>query len=448
MHEMKERWNVGQASSVTTATTVDAKAPASTSVQRSIYPIGEVPPIGVVPEQMHAIVVRQQRYGAPSQAFQIEQLPVPTVGKRQVLVQVMAAGVNFNGVWAARGMPVDVIGYRQRLGHSEDFHIPGSDASGVVWAVGSEVRKWRIGDEVVISTSRFDPYADDILMGATPSLSASAQAWGYETNYGSFAQYTLVDDYQCHPKPTRLSWAQAASYMLCGGTAYRQLMGWHPNTVRPGDPVLIWGGAGALGTMAIQITRQAGGIPIAVVSDEARSEYCLRMGAKGVINRSEFTHWGRLPDVDDAQAMKAWLEQVRGFGRKFWAILGDKRGAKIVLEHPGEATLPTSLYLCEPGGMVVLCGATSGYNGDLDLRFLWMRQKRLQGSHGAELCEYAALNALVAQGAIEPCMSLAVDFHETGKLHDQMARNQSPPGNVAVLVGATRADAGAKAATA
>lgn len=434
---------MAESSTVISPSVVHTKAPAQ-SAQRAIYPVGEFPPIGVVPERMHAIVVRQQRYGRPSQAFQIEEVPVPQPREHQVLVQVMAAGVNFNGVWSASGKPVDVIGYRQRLGQVEDFHIPGSDAAGIVWAVGPGVRNVRVGDHVVLSTARFDPRSDDILMGGQASTSISLQAWGYETNYGSFAQYTIVDDYQCYPKPKRLSWAEAASYMLCGGTAYRQLMGWHPNTVKPGDPVLIWGGAGALGTMAIQITRHAGGIPIAVVSDESKSEYCLRLGAKGVINRSEFTHWGRLPDVDDAAAMKLWLEQVRAFGRRFWEALGEKRGPKIVLEHPGEATLPTSLYLCDSAGMVVLCGATSGYNGDLDLRFLWMRQKRVQGSHGAELCEYAAVNTLVAQGAIDPCLTRAVEMHEAGKLHDQMAANLHPPGNFAVLVGAVRGDDGAR----
>ncbi|HVZ36791.1 MAG TPA: crotonyl-CoA carboxylase/reductase [Polyangiaceae bacterium] len=408
----------------------------SESGGKSIYAIGELPPIGIVPERMHALVVRQQRFGQPSKAMQAEEIPTPRPIGRQVLVQVMAAGVNFNGVWAASGKPVDVIAHRQRMGAQEPFHIAGSDASGIVWAVGPAVRNVKVGDHVVLSTSQFDPSADDILFGMAPTMSTTAQAWGYETNYGSFAQYTLVDDYQCHPKPERLSWAEAASYMLCGGTAYRQLMGWHPNVVRPGDPVLIWGGSGALGSMAIQITRQAGGIPVAVVSDMSKADHCLRLGAKGVIDRSEFSHWGRLPDLDDGAAMKHWFEQVRAFGRKFWSVLGERRAPKLVLEHPGEATIPTSLYLCDAGGMVVLCGGTSGYNGDLDLRLLWMRQKRVQGSHGAELWEYAAFNRLVAQGAIDPCLSLTVDFHDAGELHDRMAANEHPPGNFAVLVGA------------
>jgi crotonyl-CoA carboxylase/reductase len=226
--------------------------------------------------------------------------------------------------------------------------------------------------------------------------------------------------------------------MLCGGTAYRQLMGWPPHTVRPGDPVLIWGGAGALGSMAIQITRHAGGIPIAVVSSEERADYCLRLGAKGVIQRNEFSHWGRLPDLDDRAAFKAWVEQVRVFGRRFWEALGESKSPRIVFEHSGEATLPTSLYVCDQGGMVVTCGGTTGYNGDLDLRFLWMRQKRLQGSHGASLREYAAFNSLIASGAIDPCLSRTVPLPQAAVLHELMANNNQPPGNLAVLVGSKK----------
>lgn len=414
-----------------------ATAPAA---RKQIYPLGELPPLGTTPELMHAVVLRQERFGTPEQAFVVEEVPVPAVGPRQVLVHVMAAGVNYNAIWAASGKPVDVIARRQKLGVRENFHIPGSDASGIVWAVGPEVRSVKIGDEVVVSTTSFDPVAPDILLGTDQVSSTSIQIWGYETNYGSFAQYTLVEDYQCYPKPARLSWAQASCYMLCGGTAYRQLMGWPPNTVNPGDPVLIWGGGGGLGTMAIQIVRQAGGIPVAVVSNEVRAAHCLRFGAKGVIDRHEFSHWGRLPDLDDQAATNAWLEQARAFGRKFWEIVGERRGAKIVLEHPGEDTLPTSLYVCETGGMVVLCGGTSGVNGDVDLRFLWMRQKRLQGSHGASLKEYAAVNRLVAQGTLDPGLARVVPFAEAGELHGQLARNQTPPGNLAVLVGATGTD--------
>lgn len=414
----------------------EALPAARNRASKSIYALGEAPPLGVIPELMHAVVVRQSRYGMPATAMQLEVVPVPQIGPHQVLVRVMAAGVNYNGVWASYGMPVDVIAKRMRAGAPEDFHIPGSDGSGIVWAVGSAVRRVKAGDHVVLCPAKIDPYAEDIVSGCIEqTLSSSLQAWGYETNYGAFAQYTVVDDYQCFPKPARLGWAESASYMLCGGTAYRQLMGWQPNTVQPGDPVLIWGGAGALGSMAIQIVRQAGGIPIAVVSSDDKAEHCLRLGAKGVINRNDYKHWGRLADLNDQVAFKSWLDQVRAFGQKFWDVLGQRQNPRIVFEHSGAATIPTSMYLCDQGGMVVTCGATSGFNGDVDMRFLWMRQKRLQGSHGASMRQYQSFNSLIASGAIDPCLTRVVDLTETASLHELMLSNRHA-GNLAVLVGA------------
>jgi crotonyl-CoA carboxylase/reductase len=224
--------------------------------------------------------------------------------------------------------------------------------------------------------------------------------------------------------------------MLSGATAYRQLTGWQPNVVHPGDPVLIWGGSGGLGCMAVQITKVLGGLPIAVVSNDARGEYCMKLGAHGVINRSGFNHFGRLPDIEDQAAYGAWLKEVRRFGAEFWEKLGERRAPKIVFEHVGQDTIPTSIYLCDNGGMVVLCGGTSGYHGDVDLRFLWMRQKRFQGSHGFNLRQCAEVTRLIAKGYIDPCLSYTGDFSEIGKLHQWMHDNEHPSGNMAVRVNA------------
>ena len=108
---------------------------------KSLYALGEVPPLGEVPAQMHATVIRQDRLGPPKQAMRTEVIDVPTPGPGQVLVYVMAAGVNYNNVWASLGRPVDVVAARQRIGQPEEFHIGGRrKGAGVVWAVGDGVR--------------------------------------------------------------------------------------------------------------------------------------------------------------------------------------------------------------------------------------------------------------------------------------------------------------------
>ncbi|MGZ4195483.1 MAG: crotonyl-CoA carboxylase/reductase, partial [Solirubrobacteraceae bacterium] len=90
---------------------------------------------GELPATMAAWVIRQEREGEPVDAFQIEEMEVPDPGAFEVIVRVMAAGVNFNNVWAALGEPVSVFRYHP----NEDHHIGGSDASGVVWKVGEGV---------------------------------------------------------------------------------------------------------------------------------------------------------------------------------------------------------------------------------------------------------------------------------------------------------------------
>ena len=224
-----------------------------------ICELGERPPLGEVPEKMHAIVVRPERYGEPRDSQQREIIPTPAIGPKDALVYVMATGINYNNVWAALGYPLDVIAERQKKGEPEDFHAGGSDCSGIVWAVGDEVTNVKPGDEVVAHSGWWEPDDPWVLSGKDPMLAPSVRIWGYQTNYGSYCQFARIQSHQCQPKAKHLTWEQAGCYMLCASTAYRMLMGWPPHTVEPGDAVLVWGGAGGLGSIALQITKAAGG---------------------------------------------------------------------------------------------------------------------------------------------------------------------------------------------
>ncbi len=409
----------------------------STAV-KEIYEIGEMPPIGTVPKKMYAQVIRQDRFGIPTKAFQVEQIETPTLAPDEVLVYVMAAGVNYNNVWAALGIPVDVIGARMKAGDPYPFHIGGSDASGIVYAVGADVKNVKVGDHVVAHCGSWDRNDPWVKAGKDPILAASNKIWGYETNFGSFAQFTKVQDHQLLPKPAHLTWEEAAAYMLVGATAYRMLMGWAPHTVEKDDVVLIWGGAGGLGTQAIQIVKAMGGKAIAVVSSEDKIDYCKNLGAVGVINRKDFDHWGMLPHWKDTEAYNTWLKGARAFGKAIWDALGEKRNPRIVFEHPGETTVPTSTFVADNGGMVVICAGTTGYNATIDLRYLWMRQKRFQGSHFANDAQCKALNDLVIAGKVDPCLSKTFTFEGIADAHQLMYENKHPHGNMACLVGSPK----------
>jgi len=225
------------------------------------------------------------------------------------------------------------------------------------------------------------------------------------------------------------------------------LMGWPPNVVEPGDPVLVWGAAGGLGSMALEITRAQGGRAVAVVSSESKRQFCLDHGAVGVVDRTAFSHWGPMPDTKDAAAYGRWIKGARAFGKAVWDALGERSSPRIVFEHPGEATLPTSEFVCATGGMIVICAGTTGYNVTLDLRYHWMRQKRLQGSHLSNDHQAAAVTALVADGRMSPCLSHTFTFDELPECHQLMLENTHPSGNMAVLVNARARGTGAQPAS-
>jgi crotonyl-CoA carboxylase/reductase len=408
------------------------------------FPIDSQPPLGEVPDKMIAQVIRPERFGDPRTAFQIEEVDVPPIKPDEVLISVMAAGINFNNVWAARGIPIDVIRIRQKMGEPYDFHIGGSDVSGVVYAVGDEVEGVSIGDEVVVHHGWWR--ADDpwVQAGKDPMIAPSAAIWGYNTNFGSFGQFCVAQGHAVLPKAPHLSWEEAAAPTLVGTTAYRMLFGWAGNTLQEGYLVLVWGGSGGLGGQAIQLATTHGAQAVAVVSDDERGEYCKSLGAAGYINRKDFSHWGIPPHWTDTEGQKEWLSGCRAFGKAVWEIIGERRSPEIVFEHPGEATIPTSIFVCEAGGMVVICAGTTGYTASVDLRYHWVRQKRLQGSHGTNDEQAASYNQLVYDEKIDPCLGQVYNFEDIGQAHYDMEQGKSVLGNRVALVGATELGQGRK----
>ncbi len=398
---------------------------------KDLYDIGEIPPLGHVPAKMHAWVIRKERHGPPESAMQLEVVPTWRLDSHDVLVLVMAAGVNYNGVWAALGEPISVLD-----AHKQPYHIAGSDAAGIVWAVGSKVKRWKVGDEVVVHCNQ-DDGDDEECNGGDPMFSASQRIWGYETPDGSFAQFCRVQDRQLMERPKHLTWEESACYTLTLATAYRMLFGHEPHRLTPGDNVLIWGASGGLGVFGVQLCAAAGANAIGVISDESKRDYVLSLGAKGVINRKEFDGcWGQLPKVNTPE-FNAWTKAARGFGKAIWDITG-KKDVDTVFEHPGEQTFPLSCLVVKRGGMVVFCAGTTGFNLTFDARYVWMRQKRIQGSHFAHLKQASAANKFVLDRRVDPCMSEVFPWEKIPLAHTKMWKNQHAPGNMAVLVNARK----------
>jgi crotonyl-CoA carboxylase/reductase len=398
---------------------------------KDLYALGEMPPLGHVPAQMYAWAIRRERHGDPDTAMLVEVVDTPTIDAHEVLVMVMAAGVNYNGVWAALGTPISPFD-----GHGAPYHIAGSDAAGIVWKVGEKVKRWKVGDEVVIHCNQ-DDGDDEECNGGDPMFSTSQRIWGYETPDGSFAQFTRVQAQQLMRRPAHQSWEESACYTLTLATAYRMLFGHKPHELRPGQNVLVWGASGGLGSYAVQLINTAGGNAIGVISEEDKRDFVMGLGAKGVINRKDFKCWGQMPKVNTPE-YKEWFNEVRKFGKAIWDITGKGNNVDLVFEHPGEATFPVSVFVVKRGGMVVICAGTTGYNLTLDARYLWMHQKRVQGSHFANLKQASAANQLMIERRLDPCLSEVFSWAEIPAAHMKMLKNVHKPGNMAVLVQAPR----------
>jgi crotonyl-CoA reductase len=333
-------------------------------------------------------------------SLHVGEVEMPQLAPDEVVVAVMASAVNFNTVWTAIFEPVPTFGFLAHLAregrwgarHDLPYHVVGSDASGVVVRTGEAVRRWSVGDRVVIFPGVIDPAdpasQEDGMMAAEPL------AWGYETNFGGMADFTVVRANQLIGKPECLTWEEAAANTLCAGTAYRMLVGRHGARMKQGDVVLVWGATGGLGGYAIQLVRNGGGVPVCVVGSGDKAEVVRAMGGEHVIDRTALGL-----GVGGFRHPAAW----RLLGSRIRELTGED--PHIVFEYLGRDTFWTSVCVARRGGAVVTCGSSTGYRHEYDNRYLWMKLKRIIGSQGFNYHEASEVNRLINLGMITPTLS-------------------------------------------
>jgi crotonyl-CoA reductase len=366
----------------------------------------------------------------------VGQVPMPQIAPDEVIVAVMAAAVNYNTVWSATFEPVPSFRFLKDLGrrggwdarHDRDYQVVGSDAAGVVVRVGAAVRHWKVGDRVVVAP----PVIDEQQASAQQDgmLADQVLAWGFETNFGAFGDYAVVKATQLVRKPRHLSWEEAACNTLCLGTAYRMLISQHGARIKMGDVVLIWGATGGLGAYAVQLALRAGAIPVGVVGSAKKAALLEKLGCRHVINRQEigFTDCGSGEATDE---MARW----RALGAAIRKQVGED--PHVVFEHVGKQTFGASVFVARRGGSVVTCGSSTGYAHEYDNRYLWMRLKRIIGSHGANYQESVESNRLLELGLVVPTLSRLYPFDEVGQATRAVQVNEHE-GKVGVLCLAPR----------
>ncbi|HET8642568.1 MAG TPA: crotonyl-CoA carboxylase/reductase [Pseudonocardiaceae bacterium] len=360
-------------------------------------------------------------------SLHVGDVPLPPIAPDEVLVAVMASAVNYNTVWSAMFLPISTFRFLDQFArqgswarrHRQPFHVLGSDAAGVVVRVGEAVRHWSVGDRVVVAP----PYIDeqDPIAQSDGMMAGDLRAWGFETNFGAFGHFAVARATQLIAKPRHLSWEEAACNTLCLGTAYRMLISPHGARIKLGDIVLIWGAAGGLGGYAVQLVRQAGGIAVGVISSPDKADLVERLGCQVVLDRHELG-----------------LDDGNGSDPELWRRLGSAVRKKVgedphvVFEHVGRATFGASLFVVRRGGVVVTCGSSSGYEHVYDNRHLWMRIKRVIGSHGANAQESVEANRLLNLGLVVPTLSRVFDLEDVAEATRCVQTNQHT-GKIGVL---------------
>ena len=234
-------------------------------------------------------------------------------------------------------------------------------------------------------------YEDPEVHGLDPMAAPSQKIWGYETTWGSFAQFTQG------PGPAAAAQARGAD-VGGGGLLRPRLLHRLPHAdhalqdCRPGANVLIWGAAGGLGVFATQLCAAAGANCVGVVSSPEKGELVKRLGAVDYIDRNEFAGMMR-KGGESPEEEKERFKVSLGFAKRVKEVLGD--APDIVFEHVGKATFPTSVFTAKTFGKVVICAGTTGIDLDFNVAYLWMRQKEILGSHFANAYECTKANELI-----------------------------------------------------
>ncbi len=363
-------------------------------------------------------------------SLHVGQVPMPELAPDEVLIAVMASAINYNTVWSAMFEPVPTFRFLEALGrrggwdarHDLPYHVVGSDASGVIVKLGEAVRGWSLGDPVVIYPCTID--YQDPLSQVDGMLASDQRAWGFETNFGGLAHYAVVKSNQLVPKPRHLNWEEAACNTLCAMTAYRMLVSPRGAQFKQGDIVLVWGASGGLGGYAIQLIRGGGGIAVGVVGSAEKARLLERLGCDLVLRRDELGLDG-LSEVEMGKRVGGEIR--RHFGED----------PHIVFEHVGRETFGASVYVVRRGGTVITCGSSTGYQHEYDNRRLWMRLKRVIGSHAANWQEACEANRLIQMGRIVPALSKVFTLEQVAEAAREVQLNRHT-GKVGVLCLAER----------
>lgn len=333
---------------------------------------------------MKAAVIRA--FGGPEQ-IRIEELPTPTPGPGQVLVKVLAAGVNRLDHYVRLGQINPNLAFP---------HILGSDAVGEVAELGAGVSRFAIGDRVITMPGYPTNPAEAHIRPVTTAASYAIPGTHIQ---GAYSQYLVISENWLLRDTSGLPVEQIAAMPVALLIAIRsvQIVG----EVKAGDQVLIHAGASSTGIMSIQVARALGARVAVTVQNEPSAELARSLGAELVIDSGK---------EDFVQALATWT---------------DGRGVDVAIDNLGGNILAKTIDAVRPQGIIVTMGFMAGPEVTFDVRNFFFTQKQLRGTLVGDIEDFAAWMDPIREGKIRPVIDSVLPLSEAAAAHERIAANQA-----------------------
>lgn len=333
---------------------------------------------------MKAVIFREH---GGTHKLSYEDFPEPMIGPEDVLVRVKACALNHLDIWTREGNPA----YPLVLPH-----IVGSDVAGTVDQIGSHVEGFTAGQRVCVSPG-LSCWRCNACLAGRDNFCRSYGLLGAVV-HGGYAEYVKVPFRNLLPIPDHISFEQAAAFPLVSVTASHMLFALAG--LQQGETVLVMGAGSGVGMMAVQMAKLAGAHVITTVGSEEKVPKAKNLGADAVINHSK----------------EKVAERVKA--------LTERHGVDVVIEHIGPDVWDSCLESLAKGGRLITCGATTGGDVKLNLRYMYARQLTIKGAYMGTRAELVKAAELVGQGRLIPVIDRTFPLQEARQAQDLMLQRQ------------------------
>lgn len=325
--------------------------------------------------------VRFHHHGGPD-VLRYEEAPDPELGAGEVLVRVRACALNHLDLWARRGL--------ERV-NTPMPHISGSDVAGVV--IASAAPGVAAGRRVMLQPGISCGRCAACLSGKDNEC-PQYEVLGYMNHAGGYAEMVKVPVQNLVSIPDEIDFVHAAAFPLTFVTAWHMLI--TRAQLKRGEDVLILAAGSGVGQAAIQIAFLHGARVFATAGSDEKLEKARALGAFEVIHHHK-------------QDVAAEIKR-----------LTNRRGVDVVIEHVGERTWPGSIGSLARGGRLVTCGATTGWNGNIDLRVLFSKQLSIYGSYMGTKGELLRATRFFFAGQLKPVVDITYPLAEAASAQQRL----------------------------